>query len=183
MVDARLFLESLDDHVDVGLLDSSTGEIDFLSRTQVPAGPARTLRGIFSRIDGHFVVFFRMGEDLALRIDAREFRLTRSTSAVLTSRKEGGVMGVGGVVWNRFKLVYDGDLLLELVYRAPRRSLPGWIDPTPFVEEEHFDVFRFVTNVLISPERRELVFRSPEEQRRLEGDRGRSSLNREAGSC
>jgi hypothetical protein len=181
MVDARLLLESLDDHFDVGLLDPDTGEMDFLSRAQAPAGMASTLRGIFSRVDGHLVVFFRMEDGLAIRIDTSKFQVAPSTSAVLTSRKQGGVMGMGGVVWNRFELVQDGQSLLELEYRAPRRSLPDWIDPTPFVEDEHFDVFRFVVNVLASPERRELVFRTAQEQRRLEAEGARSILDRDDG--
>lgn len=74
------------------------------------------------------------------------------TDAVLVNLKRGAAT-------NTLSFHIGGQCVLELEYRKPVIDPPLEHDPTPFVEEEHFDFGLFVRNVVSDRTRRERIYR------------------------
>ena len=140
----------LQSHTDFDLLaalDPSIPSIQFLSRKQHPELPA-LIAGSFSLINEMMVSLYRTRGNLYFRIADQEFELTDEVS----SRLEVG--GVG----RKFRLLKGENVLVELTYSTPEFEIPLSNDPTPFVEQEHFEFLLFVHNVLTDPGRRNRVW-------------------------
>lgn len=96
-----------------------------------------------SLISGHFdyigpklVLLFRLNDVLYFEIDGQ--RMTMHDHAI----------DLRSVIGHRaLRVVRDNRIVLEWTYAAPVIDPPLAVDPTPFVEEEHFDFGLFLANV------------------------------------
>jgi hypothetical protein len=128
-------------------LDPGSPSVRFLSRKDHPELSA-SIVGRFSIINEMMVSLYRINGVLYFRIGDQEFELTDNVSSTLET--DGN---------NRdFQLLKSEEVLVDLRYLTRESEIPLSIDPTPFVEEEHFDFLLFVHNVLTQPGRRDRVW-------------------------
>jgi hypothetical protein len=121
-----------------------------LSRKHHPKLSA-SITGSFSIVDEVMVALYRIHGVLYFRIADQEFEVTDNISSTLKCDGSN----------RKFGLLKDGHVLVDLTYLTPESQFQLSIDPTPFVEEEHFDFLLFVHNVLGEPGRRERVWNGP----------------------
>ena len=107
-----------------------------------------SIAGSFSLINEMVVSLYRIHGILYFRIGDREFELTDDISS--TVETDGN--------YRKFRLLNGENVLVDLTYLIPESEIPLSTDPTPFVEEEHFDFLLFVNNVLTEPGRRNRVW-------------------------
>lgn len=102
--------------------------------------------GWYASLDGASVVFYRHGGELKVRINSTIFHLDRSASIAWARHSGRSILQV-----------QDASSVVVLSYAAgvPLGSLAD--DPTPFVEDEDWDLGLFMFNVLSDPQRAELV--------------------------
>lgn len=74
----------------------------------------------------------------------------------LTEKTQVELVGVRDDV-NRITVLRNGVPLFTWTYQRPVIDLSQY-DPTPFIEEEHFDFCLFVHNVVNDPGRRERIY-------------------------
>jgi len=94
------------------------------------------------------LILYREADVLHLRLDDTDFELTDDTRIELSR---------GDV--NVLTAVRGGTVLFSLKYQPPVIEPPLEIDPTPFVEEEHFDFGLFVYNIMRDVDRRSRIYR------------------------
>lgn len=121
--------------------------VQFLSRKHHPELTA-LIAGSFSIINEMMVSLYRIHGVLYFRIANQEFELTDDISSALET--DGN--------YRKFRLLKGENVLVDLTYLTPESEIQLSIDPTPFVEEEHFDFLLFVHNVLTEPGRRNRVW-------------------------
>lgn len=124
-------------------LEPSDLSVRLLSRRHHPELTA-SIVGRFSIINEMMVSLYRMHGVLYFRIADQKFELTEDTSSTLETDGNN----------RKFRLLQGEKVVVDLSYLTPELEIPLSIDPTPFVEEEHFDFLLFVHNVLIQPGRR-----------------------------
>ena len=106
--------------------------------------------GLYATVAGHRTLFYRWNGELRLRWD------------------EGASVGLNDVQadWSQaggdaiFTLMRGDRSLINARYPLSLDIQRIDVDPTPFVEAEHFDLFLFVANVLRDPARAERIFRT-----------------------
>jgi hypothetical protein len=127
----------------VGEFSPSSGHLRVQPR---PPGlsPSGT-EGWFSILAGVAVVFYRQANHLWLRIGERVFDLDGGAS--VDWRREGDV-----AVFR----VEDSSGEVAVTYQAGPNLDP---DPTPFIEDEDWDLGLYIANVLFDEERSELIRR------------------------
>ncbi len=130
--------------------DPSTGRLEEFSRRAEPARATAPLQGTYARVDGRLVSLYRQDDGtLVLRVDALVVPLdTRSRIELLGS-------GRG----RRVRVTRDGRPVAEWHHEQPVLDPPLEEDPTPFVEEEHFDFALYLSNVASDSERCERLYR------------------------
>jgi hypothetical protein len=129
--------------------DPASGRIQPIPR---PTGlsPAAT-EGWFSILAGTCVVFYRSSAHLWLRVGDQTFDLDGEASVDWRVEDGSAVFAAADDT---------GQVLLR--YRAGPFSGPSISDdPTPFVEDEHWDLGLFIANVMFDEERSDLVRRGP----------------------
>lgn len=82
------------------------------------------------------MALYELGNSIFARFDETIFCLTDDTVARIDP----------GDSRNRFTLLRGEETLIEIDYYPRILDPPLSLDPTPFVEEEHFDIFLFINN-------------------------------------
>lgn len=142
-----MILECNDDFDQLAELDPETASVQFWSRKQHPELTA-SVAGCFSKVNGTMVSLYRVNGLLYFRIGDQEFEITEDSSSTLVPDGKHRV----------FQLHQGENTLVNLRYLTPQPEIPLSIDPTPFVEEEHFDFLLFMHNVLTVAGRRSRVW-------------------------
>jgi hypothetical protein len=146
--EGNMILESKDEFDQLAELDPITGSYRLLSRRLHPELKTTPPSGGYSIVNDTMLALYRKDGVLYFRAGELEFKLTDDVSSKLT--REGN---------NRvFQLHQDRNLLVDLRYSLPEPDIPLTIDPSPFIEEEDFDFFLFVHNVLTQTDRRLRVY-------------------------
>jgi hypothetical protein len=143
-----MLLQSQDKFDSLAELDVATGAVSWLSRSSVEVARVE-ICGHFSTLAGRLIMLYRFEGVLRLRIDDLVFALTDIHGLERTLLPE-----------NMARLtLFEGDApVFSMTYRRPHIFPPLALDPTPFVEEEHFDFGLFVYNVLNDPGRRARIY-------------------------
>lgn len=141
-----MILVSFDDFDQLAEFDPSMVMVQLWSRQRHPELEALVL-GSFSRVNEQLVCLYRTGEILNLRIGDQEFQLTHDISSELECNSD----------TREFQLRRGPNTLSTITYSPAEPLMPLHLDPTSFVEEEHFDYLLFVHNVLTQPGRRHRI--------------------------
>jgi hypothetical protein len=130
--------------------DPETGRFETFSRRAEPTRVTGPICGEFDYLDGKRVMLYRLGDNLYLEIDGQKLPLDKHTVEL---RRVNGrrLLQV---------LFTDGRVVTELIYDPPKIDPPLHLDPTPGVEEEHFDFGLFLHNVSHNPPRQMRMYRS-----------------------
>lgn len=110
---------------------------------------SRPICGHIAQLDGRIVCLYREAGQLHFRVNDIDCELTENTKVSLVRIREDA---------NRFTVLRDGITLFTWTYQRPVIEPPLELDPTPFVEEEHFDFCLFVYNVVNDLGRRERIY-------------------------
>lgn len=144
-----IVLQCLERYDTLAVLDPEIGSISWSSRQGFVSECPASICGVASRLDGRILCFYRHGGALHFRSDDQDFELGHTDSTQYQAIERGLA---------EFSILREGQPLYSWAYRRPVIDPPLELDPTPFVEEEQFDVCLFVHNVLSSPERRRRIY-------------------------
>ena len=145
-----ILLNSADRAVDYATLDPDSKKVNFFSEDQAQIVALSAVTGLFSLLDGSLVVLYRDEQALKLMLEREVYVIDETTR----SEFHRGKRRLPGLKrFNDFRLFQNEELVLSFHYRAPLIQRFAF-DPTPFVEDEHFDFMLFTHNVLRDPERR-----------------------------
>jgi hypothetical protein len=143
-----LLLQSLDASTEYAQLDENTLEVKLLARNSKV--PPNVISGHFAWLHGQFVALFRHGQGLQFLSGKQLIQVGDRVRSELRMGRSA----------RTFRLTRDQQVLFEQEYSASEPDPSLQIDPTPFVEEEDFDVFMFIHNVLSEPSRRRRIYAS-----------------------
>jgi hypothetical protein len=143
-----MVLQSQDKFDEIAVLNPSTGETNFVSKSKHPELASQTASGWYSIVDNVMCCLYRREGKLFLGVGKRTFELLDDVSSRL-------IRGQGS---SNFQLISNGALLFSFEYNPPKLDIPLENDPTPFVEEEDFDFLLFVNNILKDKARRERIY-------------------------
>jgi hypothetical protein len=129
-------------------LDPIIGRHQILSRKQHPEIASMRLSGGYSIINGMIICLYRLDNALHFRLGEDEFKIADDATSIL----------VHADGYRLFQLVQNGNVLINYRYRSPIYKVSPNIDLTPFIEEEDFDFFLFVHNVLNQDDRRHRIY-------------------------
>lgn len=135
-----MLLLSHDDVGDFGEFDPSSGH---------DVEP-RHISGHFARLGDVLAVFYRNNDRLWIRLGDCVRELDSGRSSFHWERT--------GPQTRRITLSDGGDEIVSVEYADRSGGIPLELDPTPFVEEEHFDFGLFVRNVLGDEGRRKRIY-------------------------
>jgi hypothetical protein len=146
-----MLLQNLDQFDDLVLLDPDTEQISMLSRSAHPELSAQSVRGHFADLAGHRIYFYRAHDErLHVRVDELHVEFNRETRVTLVRQD---------IDTNRFQVLRNGSVVIDLLYPRPVLDPPLAHDPTPFVDEEDFDICLLIHNVMTDAARRERIYR------------------------
>lgn len=132
-----MILQSLDRYLDLGIIDED-GRIRYAHRGDAEMAGEPLTAGVCSSVDGVFVARYDCDSSVYARFGETIICLTDDVAA--------GIRPNG--TQNRFSLTRGGETLFEVDYTPPVMDPPLSIDPTPFVEEEDFDIHLHIRNVV-----------------------------------
>jgi hypothetical protein len=116
--------------------DPVMGTFLTFSRASEPVRASGQVSGTFDYLGGKRILLFRHAGVLYLQVDSQRVTMADHTIELQT---------VGG---RRVLRVLSGTrIVLELTYVPPLIEPPLSEDPTPFVEEEHFDLGLFLASL------------------------------------
>jgi hypothetical protein len=108
---------------------------------------AKPIGGHYSGTGGQFTAFFRYEGDLFV-LQERLYRITEGMYSTIEVADD----------QSRLQLL-EGDTVVAVVHAYNEPTIvPLTTDPTPFVEEEHYNFLLFVHNILNSPARRKRIY-------------------------
>lgn len=143
-----MILECHDNFDQLAELNRHLPSAQFFSRKHHPELSA-SIAGSFSIVNEMMASLYRVQGVLYFRVADQEFEVTDEVSSTLES--DGS--------YRRFRVLEVKNVLVDLTYLTPESEIPLSLDPTPFVEEEHFDFLLFVHHVLTEPGRRNRVWK------------------------
>lgn len=162
-----ILLNSLDRAVDHAILDPVSREINFFSDDRTKGTEYQLISGLYSIVDGSPVVFYRDMQELKLMLAGEVYVIDETTRSELHQGKRTltrlihdrfpGVSKVFPPRFHHFHLFQNEKPVVRFRYRAPVIQRFAF-DPTPFVEDEHFDLMLFIHNVLRDPGRRNRIW-------------------------
>lgn len=145
-----VLLQSNDRFDSLAELDTSTGQISWFSRSADPARASSPVHGHVGQMQGRILCLYRDEAGiLHFRVDNVDLELTENTHVELERVRDDA---------NRITILRNGILLFAWTYQRPVIEPSLEYDPTPFIEEEHFDFCLFVYNVANDPGRREIIY-------------------------
>ena len=137
-----IMLRSATRFKDVYGLDVRSGAFHKYARQAI----SEPLQGWAAELDGDFVALYPLAGRLRFRLNQQDIDIGPSTAADFQRGET-----------HRLSLRNADGQGLSWEYAPPVIDPPLAIDPTPFVEEEHFDFGLFVYNVLTEPGRRDRI--------------------------
>ncbi|HEX6715739.1 MAG TPA: hypothetical protein VF088_01435 [Pyrinomonadaceae bacterium] len=143
-----MILQSKDEFDEVMELDRVTGRYRTLSRKQHSEIMSIRPSGGYSIVNGILVCLYRVDNGLYFRLGEEDYKITDTVTSILV--RENG--------YRLFQLMQNENLLVNFRYRSPLYEVPLNMDPTAFIDEEDFDFFLFVHNVLAQGDRRYRVY-------------------------
>jgi hypothetical protein len=147
-----LLLQSKDRFDQVALLDTSTGQISWLQKSEVYTEPPLPIKGHIAQLRGRTLCLYREAGSLYFKVDSEVFELTEDTEVEFVHMEND---------LNRITIFRKGVVLFTWTYERPIIHPPLKYDITPFVKEEDFDFCLFVSNVVSSSERRDRIYAVP----------------------
>jgi hypothetical protein len=116
--------------------DPVTGALTtFFLRVEPQRMPSE-ISGFFDHLGGKLVVLFRLAGILYLQVESQRIPIDNHTVEVQTVHGH-----------RVLRVLTNGKAELEIRYEPPIIDPPLSEDPTPFVEEEHFDFGLFLANL------------------------------------
>lgn len=143
-----MILQSQDRFDEIAVLNLSTGETNFVSKSKHPELASQPTSGWYSVVDNVMCRLYRKEGVLFLGVGKQTFKLLDDVGSRL----------IRGQDSSTFQLISNGDLLFSFKYNLPKLDVPLKNDPTPFIEEEDFDFLLFVDNVLKDKARRQRIY-------------------------
>ena len=137
--------------------DEKNGEVEYYLKNEHPELNKQPKAGAFSEIDGKAVLFFRRNGTLQLTIEKDMFAINDNMHANWELKKNCERNPPTAV----FSL-YEKERKLKAIEYTPflsRNIIPE--DNTAFVDEEDYDFFIFIHNVLNDRERRRSIYAKP----------------------
>ena len=157
----------MDRALDHAILDPISREISFFSDDRTKGTAFHLFTGLFSRVDGSLVVFYRDKQELKLMLGREVYVIDEMTRSVLYKgkyaftrlihRRFPHVSTIFPPRFHHFHLLQNEKPVLRFCYRAPVIQRFAF-DPTPFIEDEHFDLMLFIHNVLCDSRRRNNIW-------------------------
>ena len=145
-----IFLQSRDQFDRIGQLDPSTFHIEKYSKRALTNGQSIPIQGSFAEMQGLLTYLYREEGSLFFGLEDKIFEITTDTKAVIKRLDKER---------NQLKLSRGNNILLAVDYNRPKIYPPLGLDPTPFAEEEDYDFYLFVCNVLSDKGRRDRIYR------------------------
>lgn len=144
----RIAVQSSDEARLSGHFDSETGELHTVRRSRREP-QSWDFQGQFTKINGSWMVFFRD--------EVGAFKLFYNSHFHDLSEEN--------VCWRRIddqtvEFIVATAMSLRVVYSSSEKALGVHLAATPFAEYEDFDFGLFVSNVMSSRERRDLIYRN-----------------------
>jgi hypothetical protein len=130
--------------------DPTTGAFATFSRAGEPGRASGLVSGAFEYLGGRRVLLFRVAGVLYLQVEGQRMTIADHT---IELRSVGGCRVL--------RVLSDTTVVLELPYDPPIIDPPLSEDPTPFVEEEHFDFGLFLANLSRDRGRQGRVYAGP----------------------
>lgn len=121
---------------ELGDFDPVTGLLTVFSGLAEPRREPDQISGTFDYIGGKLVLLFRLDGILYLQIEGHRMPMNSHTIE-LQSMNGHRVL----------RVLSDDEVILELEYESPIIDPPLSEDPTPFIEEDHFDFGLFLANL------------------------------------
>lgn len=138
----KIFLQSQDDYIEIGIIDPINGAFSVSSKIEYPNIEKIPKNGFFSQKYGTTVGFFSNGDNLVLWIDGNEIVLSDSLTVSLETVTDKDK-------FNKFSITRDQNEVFTLEY--PIEVIDPPIEAyqffNPSITEDHFDIFKFVFNV------------------------------------
>ena len=133
-------------------LNIETGEAQYDNKNNLIEGEKISFSGTFSEVDTDTVFFFRHEGQLFLKIKDKTFLIHDHTTSNWEIMKSNAIYAV-------FSISEDGKVIYEKKYRPFASKEVIEDDLTAFVDEEDYDFFVFINNVLNSRERRKDIYK------------------------
>jgi hypothetical protein len=140
-----VLLRNFDDYNDVQPFDTASGRLSsgHSARTSAPS----RVSGTFAVTNRFLTALYRDGAHLIVQHGSVRIPIEEGMRAHVRER--------GSETW--LDIEQEGRVAGSVPVPNSKRPLPGF-DPTPFVEEEHFDFARLLTNVMGDPARAARMF-------------------------
>lgn len=132
----------------VAEFDPATGAFETFSKSDVPGSLAtKGKHGVFDYLNGHRVLLYRNGNDLALQVDDHRLNLTDLSIELVPTTDVRCI-----------RLHSNGGFEVSIEYELPRQMTFD-DDPTAFAESEDFDFGQFLVNVSNDRMRQDRMFK------------------------
>ncbi len=102
-----------------------------------------SIDGWFSQMEQGIFIFYKYENNIVFRAYDKEFVLDDKTTIHVSGPRE----------LRKLQIIRDNIVIHETFYSPPGEGMIKG-DPTPFVEEEHFDIGLFVSNISKDPKRK-----------------------------
>ena len=146
-----ILLQSLDKFNDVAELDVGTGQMQRHNKADRLDHASQPVHGHFAELNGVVICFFRHDNgQLHLKIGPTDIELPDDANVSLQREVDNQV---------RLVVLRRGLPAFNWRYRRPKIDPPLMADPTPFVDEEDFDILLLAFNVINDNERRRKIYR------------------------
>jgi hypothetical protein len=122
--------------------DPTTGAFATFRRASGHTEETEQIAGSFDYLGDRLVLLFRQGGVLYLQIDDLKTPMHEYTVELQSTGNH-----------RELRLLCSGKVVSAIEYAAPILDPPLALDPTPFVDEEHFDFGLFIANVSRDPTR------------------------------
>ncbi|HEY5834424.1 hypothetical protein [Streptomyces sp.] len=144
-----MIVHSFDREGETALFDPETGRLSAVAPGTRP-DPGAPVLGHFGALAGRLVVLCRAGKTLRLRVGDTDVPV--GPGFLVRHRRTGDVCELSVVDEATNRSVVD------VRYPAPADLAGGEFDPTPFADDEDFDLGLFVANVAGDPDRRNIIY-------------------------
>lgn len=139
-----VWLQSNETFDKIAVLDPLTGEMEEKSRRYIGDKAPKKYHGFYSQLESIFLALYGLAGQLFLVVNKEIIEIEPDY-----------VIQVSGPHNKRYlKIVSSGKIIKEFKYSLEQIPQPITGDPTPFVEDEDFDIGLFASNISLDPERR-----------------------------
>lgn len=147
-----IYLQSKELFNQFAKLNIETGEAHYENKSNLIEGEKILFSGTFSEVDNEAVFFFRHDGQLFLKIKDKTFLIHDYTTSNWEIMKSNTIYAI-------FSISEGGKVIYKKKYRPFTSKKVIKDDLTAFVDEEDYDFFVFINNVLNSRERRTDIYK------------------------